>query len=96
MATKQRRAGAGAAACAAVRLGGCATAGPPATAVGSWELLDPVPIATDLATMRLGVTRLGCSGGAAGTVLEPTVDFDADRILIRANVAAGGGIHWRP
>jgi hypothetical protein len=76
---------------AAARLAGCAAAEPPGNAaapsIGIWELSDID--AVDAASERLDVevTRLECSGGVTGEVLEPVVTLEADRILIRTDVA---------
>lgn len=60
--------------------------------VASWslsldhQLLDP---ATSL--LVLDVTRLGCSGGVTGSVLDPVVVYEDDRVLIRTDVEPVGG-----
>lgn len=61
--------------------------------VATWVLLDPEDVSEDSETLRLGVTRLGWSGGDTGVVLEPAVTLEQDRIVIRTEVEplpAGG------
>lgn len=54
--------------------------------LGTWRLLEPDAVGPDSTELRLGVTRTGCSDGVTGTVLEPTVALESDRIIIRAGV----------
>lgn len=67
-------------------LGGCSTPGETRPGTGTWELFEPGGIAPESTTLYLGVTRLECSGGATGMVLDPEVRYEQDRILIRTNV----------
>ncbi len=53
---------------------------------GIWELLDAAEVGPDSTELRLGVTRLECAGGETGTVLEPDVQFERGRIVIRTDV----------
>jgi hypothetical protein len=66
-----------------------ASKGSPAASEGStgvWELLDAAKVGPDSTALRLGVTRLECAGGETGTVLEPDVQFERGRIVIRTDV----------
>jgi hypothetical protein len=63
--------------------------GSPAASEGStgvWELLDAAEVGPDSTALRLGVTRLECASGETGTVLEPDVQFERGRIVIRTDV----------
>lgn len=53
--------------------------------IGTWELLES-SITSDSTVLRLGVTRLGCASGTTGTVLEPVVQVEGERIVIRTDV----------
>lgn len=55
------------------------------------ELLDPMT-----SFLVLDVTRLGCSGGTTGSVLDPVVVYEADRVLIRTDVNPVGGNNTCP
>ena len=66
----------------------CATPSPPA--LGLWELADPSSVTSESTTLELGVTRLECSNGVTGEVLDPHVIYEHDRILIRTDVAPLG------
>ncbi|MGW6174053.1 hypothetical protein ACWF5H_11225 [Arthrobacter sp. NPDC055138] len=80
--------------CAAVVvLSGCGgpaaserSAGASEGSTGVWELLDAAEVGPDSTALRLGVTRLECAGGETGTVLEPDVQFERGRIVIRTDV----------
>ncbi|MEV7646836.1 hypothetical protein [Arthrobacter sp. NPDC089319] len=80
--------------CAAVVvLSGCGapaaserSAGASEGSTGVWELLDAAEVGPASISLRLGVTRLECAGGETGTVLEPDVQFERDRIVIRTDV----------
>lgn len=72
----------------ATLLGGCGAPNQQGPAPATWELLDPDSVNAESASLRVGVTRLDCSGGETGTLLEPQVSLEADRILIRTDVAA--------
>ncbi|QDO86990.1 hypothetical protein FNH13_00545 [Ornithinimicrobium ciconiae] len=52
----------------------------------SWRLLDPGSLTMESQTLRVGVTRAGCSGGRTGQVLEPVVTAESDRVLVRIDV----------
>jgi hypothetical protein len=67
-----------------------ACSAPPPPALGVWELTDPTAVTAESTTLDLGVTRLECSNGVTGDVLEPQVVYDDDRILIRTDVAPLG------
>jgi hypothetical protein len=66
----------------------CSAPLPPA--LGLWELADPSSVTSESTTLDLGVTRLECSSGVTGAVLEPRVTYEAERILIRTDVAPLG------
>jgi hypothetical protein len=76
---------------AAVTLAGCVAAPPPppppGPSVGIWELSDIDAVDATTERIDVEVTRLECSGGVTGEVLEPVVTLEADRILIRTDVA---------
>jgi hypothetical protein len=55
-------------------------------AVGVWELTNPEDVGAETTTLRLAVTRLECSSGVTGTVLEPEVAYEESRIVIRTDV----------
>ncbi len=59
-----------------------------APAIGLWQLSDAAAVTVDSTAIAVDVTRLECSGGQTGTVLPPTVTYEADRILIGTFVAA--------
>lgn len=61
--------------------------GDPAT----WTLADPAAVNAASTTLTLSVTRLGCSGGKTGEVLEPTFSTSGTQIIIRANVTPRTG-----
>ncbi|MFT4468572.1 hypothetical protein ACMX2H_01555 [Arthrobacter sulfonylureivorans] len=78
---------------AVVVVSGCSappgSEGSPAASEGStavWELLDAAEVTPDSTALRLGVTRLECASGETGTVLEPDVQFERGRIVIRTDV----------
>lgn len=53
---------------------------------GSWELVDPAQVTPESTTLRMGVTRNDCASGITGKVLDPQVQVEAARIVIRAVV----------
>lgn len=53
---------------------------------GTWELLNSAEVTPYSTTLRLAVTRLGCAGGVTGTVLDPHVQVEEERIVIRTDV----------
>ncbi|NLG22665.1 MAG: hypothetical protein GX555_14685 [Actinomycetales bacterium] len=64
-------------------------ADPPATVgeAATWQLQQPEFVNPHAQGLMVEVTRLGCSGGETGEVLEPQVAYDNDRIIIRTDVA---------
>lgn len=52
----------------------------------TWELLEPAAVNPTSQWLQVGVTRLGCSGGETGEVLEPQVSYEDERIVIRTDV----------
>ncbi|AIY03931.1 hypothetical protein ART_4332 [Arthrobacter sp. PAMC 25486] len=54
---------------------------------GQWQLLDPSEVTPEAITLQLGVSRVGCAGGATGEVLKPQVTFEGGRIIIQTDVA---------
>ncbi|MGO2051887.1 hypothetical protein ACT3TP_02725 [Glutamicibacter sp. AOP38-B1-38] len=54
--------------------------------VATWELLDSSEVTLNSTSLQLGVTRLDCAGGVTGTVLEPMVQVEQERIVIRVDV----------
>ena len=71
---------------AVVALAGCAAAltNP---GVGIWQLKDADAVDATTHTLDIEVSRLECSGGETGEVLDPVVTIEDDRILIRTDVA---------
>jgi len=63
-----------------------ATASPADT--GSWRLLNAKQVTAESTTIRIGVTRNACASGITGKVLEPQVQVEASRIVIRAVLEA--------
>lgn len=86
----------GAIACMALALSGCTSSKPgngesgtsqPQTGdLGSWELLNASEITSESTTLKLGVTRVDCASGITGTILEPQVTLEKDRITVRSDV----------
>jgi hypothetical protein len=62
------------------------SAGASEGSTGVWELLDAAAVGPESTELRLGVTRLECASGETGTVLQPDVQFERDRIVIRTDV----------
>jgi hypothetical protein len=54
--------------------------------IGTWELLNSTEVTSFSTTLRLGVTRLECASGVTGTVLDPRVRVEQERIVIRTDV----------
>ena len=83
-------------ACTVLMISGCSSSnsqkvepGAPTVEVGddgTWELINAAEITPESTTLRLGVTRVGCASGKTGTVLEPQVQIEAERIVIRTLV----------
>lgn len=72
----------------ALLLGGCAPASQPVSSPGMWELRQAGGHSPESTTLHLNVSRLGCSNGVTGQVLEPDLQYMEERILIRTDVAA--------
>jgi hypothetical protein len=51
-----------------------------------WVLPDPNALTPDSREFTADVTRLACSSGVTGTVLEPTIQEDADRVVVTFTV----------
>jgi hypothetical protein len=66
-------------------LAGCVLS-PQQPAVGVWELSNVDEVGVGSTTLQLGVVRLECSGGKTGSVLEPEVTYETNRIVIRTDV----------
>ena len=65
--------------------------------VAVWQLGDAVEIAADTAEFDVEVTRLRCSGGITGEVLDPVVSYEAAQIVVRFDAAPiGDGIFACP
>lgn len=71
---------------AVVTLAGC-TSAQPNPGVGIWRLKDADAVGATTHTLDIEVSRLECSGGETGEVLDPVVTIEDDRILIRTDVA---------
>jgi hypothetical protein len=70
----------------AVLLAGCSPAlSPPG--LGVWQLTNVDSVEPSTESLDIEVSRLECSGGVTGEVLEPVVTFEPGRILIRSDVA---------
>ncbi len=70
-----------------------ATDGDPAT----WQLADPGAVTADSTSIDVEVSRLGCSSGKTGDLLDPVVSYEADRVTIRIDAAPiGEGIQACP
>jgi hypothetical protein len=54
--------------------------------IGTWQLLNAAEVTPESTTLQLGVTRLECSSGVTGTVLDPRVRVEQERIVIRTDV----------
>lgn len=74
-----------------------ATVPPQQGAVGTWVLADPKQVTSRTTSLVLRVTRLECSGGKTGDLLEPVVSWGDNEIIIRTDAAPlGGGFHTCP
>ncbi|MFC7623868.1 hypothetical protein [Microlunatus sp. GCM10028923] len=75
---------------ALIALSGCAppVAVPPAPegVPGVWALPDDVSVTSRTTVLDLDVTRVECSGGVTGEVLEPKISYEPTRIVITADV----------
>ncbi|HQA77387.1 MAG TPA: hypothetical protein PLL50_03410 [Propionicimonas sp.] len=59
---------------------------PPAQGVtATWRLADPAEVSADSVSLSLLVTRLECSGGKTGELMEPVVSVSAEDIVIRVD-----------
>jgi len=72
-------------------LAGCAQLGGGTGSNGgdaaTWTVVDPAAVTEDTTELEIGVTRLGCSSGVTGEVLEPVVTYEPDQIVITVDVA---------
>lgn len=59
--------------------------------VASWLLSEDQLLDPTTSFLVLDVTRLGCSGGVTGSVLDPVVVYEPDRVVIRTDVEPVGG-----
>lgn len=66
--------------------------GDPAT----WQLSDPNAVSSSSEQLHIEVTRLDCSGGETGEVLEPQVTYEAEQIIIRVDVVPISGLQTCP
>jgi len=53
---------------------------------GAWKLIDPSEVTDESTTLVIAVTRVDCASGVTGRILEPLIEFESDRIVIRADV----------
>jgi hypothetical protein len=53
---------------------------------GTWELLEAGAVTASTTVLHLGVTRVDCSSGVTGKVLEPKVTYEQTRIVIETDV----------
>lgn len=51
----------------------------------TWSLISD-DVTAESTTFDIGVMRVECAGGETGTVLDPVIDYEDDRILIEARV----------
>lgn len=70
----------------AVALAGCGLL--PGSGVATWALADPAQLSPQSTRLELQVTRLDCASGETGRVLEPSVQYESDRVIIRTDVAS--------
>lgn len=54
----------------------------PAGDAAVWSLPGDARLAESTTTFTAGVSRLDCSSGVTGTVLEPQIDHDDDRVVV--------------
>lgn len=71
----------------AVGLGGCALVNNEADAI--WDLAPDQTLDADATTFTVGVTRVGCNSGETGTVNDPDITIEDDRIVIAFTVSPG-------
>ncbi|MFT4110123.1 hypothetical protein [Propionicimonas sp.] len=67
-----------------------ATIPPQRGATATWVVAEPQKLAAGSTTVVLAVTRLECSGGKTGDLLEPSVSMGADEVIIRVDAAPLG------
>ena len=60
-----------------------------------WTLAPGTEVAAQSTEFGVSVTRLGCSGGITGTVLEPTQEVTDSQITITFEVASLGSVTSR-
>lgn len=51
----------------------------------TWSLISD-DVTAESTTFDIGVMRIECASGETGTVLDPVIDYEDDRILIEARV----------
>lgn len=51
-----------------------------------WEITNPTDLDRDSTTVSVAVTRVGCSSGITGNLLDPSIDYESDRVVIRIDV----------
>lgn len=51
----------------------------------TWSLISD-DVTAESTTFDIGVMRIECAGGETGTVLDPVIDYEDDRVLIEARV----------
>ncbi|MBE0011447.1 hypothetical protein DXT87_16975 [Arthrobacter sp. AET 35A] len=69
----------------AALLGGCSVPdGPRGDA--TWHLARPADVSADSTSLEVGVERAACASGRTGTVLEPEVTYETDRIIVTTYV----------
>ncbi len=64
-------------------LAGCSALTPTGSVTAAWDLRTPQKVTPDSTSLDVDVYRLECSGGTTGTVEEPNVTYEPERILIR-------------
>ena len=68
-----------------VLIGGCGSQDD-SPVVAIWLLASPDEVSPASTSLKLGVERAACSNGVTGTVLEPEVAYESERIIIRSHV----------
>ncbi len=51
----------------------------------TWTLADPGGIDAESTTLELVVTRLECSGGKTGDLLDPWVVYEEERVIVQVD-----------
>lgn len=59
------------------------TDGDPAT----WQLTSPNAVTPGTRSLDIEVTRLACSSGKTGGILEPTISYESSRVVIQVDAA---------